>query len=262
VTAFPLAGLVTFASLVGILNVDTYARETADWRGQAIGQDWADLLIAVPWLMTAGLLASRGSRRGSLLLAAGLLYTFYEFVIYAFGLRFNALFLPYCAALGVSFFALAWLGFRIVRTDVRAWYQRPPPVRSAAATLFVIGISFTLLWLSEIVPALLNGTSPRSVAVAGTLTNPVHVIDLSIVLPAHLLAAASLLRRRPLGLVLAPILLGFDVLMALSLAGMMWVMRLRGLQANLAVALAMLVLAVVSGLCLARLLRALRSAHE
>jgi hypothetical protein len=88
------------------------------------------------------------------------------------------------------------------------------------------------------------------------------VIDLSIVLPAHLLAGISLLRRRQFGLVLAPILLGFDVLMALSIAAMMWVMKQRGLEANHAVAAAMLGIGLVSGLALVRLLRGLRSAHE
>ncbi|HEY0468245.1 MAG TPA: hypothetical protein VGC79_28805 [Polyangiaceae bacterium] len=257
---FPLAGLLAVVSSIGILSTSVYARETANWRGQAIAQDWVDLLLTVPWLTSAAVLASRGSRRGSLLLAAGLLYTFYEFVIYGFALHFNALFLPYCAILGVCFFALIGLGIRYVQEDVGRWYPPATPVRFAGVTLLAVGLLFAFAWLAEILPALVSGELPASVAEAGTVTNPVYLIDLSIVLPAHLLAGRSLLRRRTLGLVLAPILLGFDVLMALSLAAMMGIMAERGLPSSLAAAAGMLGLAVISGLSLWLLLRGVRSA--
>ena len=259
---FPLAVLLVFVSLVGILSTSVYAQETSNWQAQAVGQDWADLLLAVPWLTITGVLACRGSRRGSFLLASGLLYTFYEFVIYGFALHFNALFLPYCAVLGVCFFALAGIGLHFAQQDVGSWYSPVARVRLAGAMLLAIGTSFALAWLAEILPALVSGAPPASVVAAGTQTNPVYLIDLSIVLPAHLLAGVSILRRRTLGLVLAPILLGFDVLMALSIAGMMWVMKQRGLEASQAVAIAMLGIAVLSGLGMQRLLRGLYPAHE
>jgi hypothetical protein len=41
--------------------------------------------------------------------------------------------------------------------------------------------------------------TPESVAGAGLFTNPVHVIDRAIVLPAHVIAGVALLRRRPAG---------------------------------------------------------------
>ena len=260
--AFPLAGLVAFVSLVGILSPSVYRQETANWCGQAIGQDWVDLFIGVPWLTATGVLAGRGSRRGLFLLTAGLLYTFYEFVIYGFELHFNALFLPYCAVLGISCFALLGIGVRYARTDVGGWYSPATPVRLANAVLAAVAVLFALTWLAEVVPALLNGATPASVIAAGTPTNPVYVIDLSVVLPAHLLAGVSLVRRRTLGYVLAPVLLGFDLLMSLSIAGMMLVMRQRGLEANPVVAAAMIVVAIVSAVALARLLRGLHAGNS
>lgn len=261
-TAILLAFLVALVSLVGIFGNNVYALETANWKGQAVGQDWADLLIAVPWLATTGTLAWRGSWRGSLMLASGLLYTFYEFVIYGLELHFNSLFLPYCAVLGICFFALARIAVLHARADVRGWDSRAAPVRFAATMLFAVGVSFALIWLAEIVPALINGTTPPSVVEAGTPTNAVYVIDLSIVLPAHLIAGISLLKRRHLGFVLGPILLGFDVLMALSIAGMMWVMKQRGLETNQVVATAMLAVATACGLALVRQLRGLQADGE
>jgi hypothetical protein len=47
--SFVLAGLMALASLGGILWPDLlYARESADWRGQALGQDRFDLVVGVP----------------------------------------------------------------------------------------------------------------------------------------------------------------------------------------------------------------------
>jgi hypothetical protein len=54
VAALPLAALVAFVSLVGILSPSIYARETPNWAAQAVGQDWVDLLFAVPWLSITG----------------------------------------------------------------------------------------------------------------------------------------------------------------------------------------------------------------
>src|SRR5690242_8441145 len=78
---FPLAALVALASLGGILFPSTYARETADWTAQAVGQDWFDLVIAVPCLVITATLALRGAARALPVLAGGVLYTLYEFVI-------------------------------------------------------------------------------------------------------------------------------------------------------------------------------------
>src|SRR5262252_1287924 len=99
VAAYPLAALVVLASIGGLLVDDVYARESANWAAQGVGQDWVDLVVAVPWLVLSGIFAQRGSRAALLLLAGGLVYTLYEFVIYALALHFNALFLVYCAVL-------------------------------------------------------------------------------------------------------------------------------------------------------------------
>jgi hypothetical protein len=52
------------------------------------------------------------------------------------------------------------------------------------------------------VPALLAGQVPSDIAEAGLLTNPIHVLDLALVLPAAILTGVLLARRRPWGYVL------------------------------------------------------------
>jgi hypothetical protein len=255
--SLPLAALLGAISLAGLTFPSLYARESASWTAQALGQDWVDLLLAVPWLVIAGLGARRGSRRALLLLGGGLAYTVYELVIYAFAVRFNALFLVYCATLGLALFSLCALGAGLLREDPKSWYGPHVPARAAGGFLITVAVVFALLWLAEVVPALARGSVPPSVAEAGVATNPVHVLDLAFVLPAHVLIGVWLLRGRSLAYALAPILLGFDALMAASIAGMMVVMGLRGLAVSPAVAAALAAVAAASAILLARVLRRL-----
>jgi hypothetical protein len=254
----PLTLLLAAISLAGILSPSTYGRETASWAAQAVGQDWVDLLIAVPWLALSGAYARGGSRTGRFLLAGGYLYALYELAIYAFAIHFNALFLLYCAAFGLSILGLVATMHALGREDLPGWFSARMPRRGAGALLIAIGVGFGLLWLGDIVPALVRGTTPPTVIEARVPTNPVHVMDLSLILPAHVAAGVLLLRRRPLGYLLAPVLLAFGILMATSIGGMMVVMRLRGVPADLAVVAGMAVLAGLNGWVFTRLARALR----
>jgi hypothetical protein len=58
--------------------------------------------------------------------------------------------------------------------------------------------------------------------------------------------------------VVSPILLGFGVLMSMSIAGMMVVMRLRGEPASMAVAATLAGLSLATAVVLVRTLRAIR----
>ena len=59
-----------------------------------------------------------------------------------------------------------------------------------------------MLWLGQDIPAPLTGGLPSDVTEAGLLTNPIHVLDLALVLPAAVLTGVLLARRRPWGYVL------------------------------------------------------------
>ncbi len=256
--ALVLATALAAISLFGIFLPSTYARETPAWAAQAVGQDWFDLLVAVPWLALTSRRADRDAGTGRLLLAGGVLYAVYELVIYAFGVHFNALFLLYCGTLGLALLTLLLLGVSLLRFPAPAWPAAGPPVKTVAGLLFGTGALFAFLWLAEILPALVHGQAPASVSIAALPTNPVHVMDLAVILPAHVAAAAMLLQRRPAGEALATLLLAFGLLMSASIGGMLLVMRLRAVPASSGVILGMAALAVVDGMLLARVLRATR----
>jgi hypothetical protein len=248
-----IAALIALASLVGLLDARTYARETPGWAAQGIGQDWFDLLVLAPALIAAWVWMRRDRRHGGLILAGALACAVYTFAIYTFSVHFNALFLVYCAVFGLSFFALvAIVGERTAADGDRSVARE----RGAGAFLIGVGVVFGLLWLAEIVPALASGVPPASLVAAGLATNPVHVLDLSIVLPSFVAAGVALVRARPIGRVLAPILASFGVLMALSIAALMIALRVLGEPAQLGVAAAMIAMAIASAVVLVHLLRA------
>jgi hypothetical protein len=252
--ALVLATALAAISGCGIALPSTYARETAAWAAQAIGQDWFNLVVAVPWLAVVARRAELGSRRARLLLGSTLLYAGYQLVIYAFGVRFNSLFLLYCGALGVTMLALIAVAVASLRDPGTGW-TAGTPVKTIAAVLFGTGSLFAFIWLAEILPAIVHGQTPASIAAAGLPTNPVHVMDLAFILPAHVAAAGLILRKRVLAELLATVLLGFDLLMSASIGGMLIVMRLRAVQASSGVIIGMLVLAVTDAILLGPALR-------
>src|SRR6185295_1303389 len=85
--------------------------------------------------------------------------------------------------------------------------------------IYFIALSavFYFLWLSEIVPAVINNKVPSSLIEVGLFTNPVHVIDISIFLPGMFITGILVLREKPLGYLLAPALLSFFILMDITI---------------------------------------------
>jgi hypothetical protein len=233
VAAFALAAVFAATSLGGILLPSTYARETASWRAQGIGQDWFDLVLLIPVLVASGARARKGSRSARIVLGGALVYSVYSFVLYAFDVHFNTLFLVYCAGLGVSFFSLAGLLAGSLREDARTWFDDQAPARLAGVLLVVIACLFAALWFSEIVPALAQGTIPASLAEGAFFTNPVHVLDLSLLLPAMIASGVSLARRRAFGYAVGPLMLVFNVLMPVAIIAMFVAMRAEGVPTDL-----------------------------
>lgn len=79
-----------------------------------------------------------------------------------------------------------------------------PAVRLPAWFLITLAVVFALLWLSEIVPDLLAGRPSTSATTWVVPTNPVHVLDLALFLPAVCASGVLLLRRHRTGYITAP----------------------------------------------------------
>ena len=86
--------------------------------------------------------------------------------------------------------------------------------------------------LKEIVAAIYNGQTPPSVMETGQLTNPIHVLDLCFLLPALVIAAVLLLRRREKGFVLAPVLSVVLILISFEVITIVMVLVKKGLASD------------------------------
>jgi hypothetical protein len=243
-----VALLLAVISIGGVVIPSAYARESPNWATQAIAQDWFDLVFAAPALLLAALWTARGSRLGQLALGGLLLFAIYTLLIYAFAVHLNTLFLVYCAALGLGVYSLIALARALDPEEVAGWFDRRMPRRAAGGFLVGVGVVFGALWLSQLIPAALTGREPAELAETGLLTNPVHVIDLSFILPLHILAGVWLWRRRPLGYVLAPIVLVFAAFMAASIGFLMLVMEARGISSGATVVAGFMIALAVSTL--------------
>ena len=196
-----LVPFVALAAGTGLL-VPGFYRDAPTWVSQARGQDLVTLLVGVPLLVVGLIGARRGSVRCLLLWLGAVGYMAYAYATYAFATHFNPLFLVYVLNFGLAVYALV---FGLIRLDVgrlRSAFSPHAPTRLVAAALVGMGLLTALLWLGQDVPALLAGRVPGDVTEAGLLTNPIHVLDLGLVLPAAVLTGVLLARRRPWGFVL------------------------------------------------------------
>jgi hypothetical protein len=217
--------LVTTASVLGLVVPGVYEQETKNWATQARGQDIGNL-VAVVALLVSGFGYHKGSQRAGLVWLGALLYLVYAYVVYSMAVHFNALFLVYVATLGVASYAVM---FKLNGLRAETANHPEPAARTAAGlTSITIGVLFGLLWLSELIPATLSGEVPQSVTDAGLWVNPVHVIDLAVLLPALIIAGWRTVQGKAAGEFFVVPLLTFSVLMGTSIVAAMVLMTIEG----------------------------------
>lgn len=211
-----LAVQLVIISFSGILNKRIYILEMPQYALQGIAQDIFNLCVVVPLLIIARALLHRKNIFSVLLWSGTLLYVLYTFMIYSFTIHFNPLFLMYCMTLGMSAFLL-FFGLNDAVKAIGPRHDRKTGTKFMANFLFTVAGLFAVLWLKEIIPSLVSGTVPLSVKEAGLITNPVHILDLSFFLPGMVIIGIGLNRRNLIATVLAPVLVVFSIIMALSL---------------------------------------------
>jgi len=255
----PIALLLVVAA-GGELVFDVFRGDSPYLVAQAVGQDLVTLAVALPTLLAGAALAGRGSDRARLLWLGVLVYLVYTYAIYAFHVRFNSLFLVYVALLGLSLYALigglATTDFEGLKARYATRYAaREGPAKAASTFLLAVAALFYVVWLGEVVPALLSGGVPQSVADNGTPTGGVHVLDMAWILPALALSGIWLRQERAVGYALAGALLAFLPLLALAIVAMVVAMALYGQAASVAPATIFALLGAASLWVLVRYLK-------
>jgi hypothetical protein len=254
-----VSALMALASAAGVFTSSVYAKETASWAAQGAGQDLVNLLIACPALAVSGWYVGRRSARAFMVWLGVLIYVVYSYLMYAFFVHFGPIFPVYVAVLGLSSYAL---GGAVMHLRLDEFRQVWPPDfrrRSVSAFLVFIGVAFGSMWIAEIVRALVNGTTPEAVVESGLPVNPVHVLDLALLLPLALVTGVAHWKRRAFGLVFATPILVFFILMDCAIISMTYSMRAHGVSASLAIVPVMVVGLVISAALSVEMLRHARA---
>jgi hypothetical protein len=223
------ASLMALASMAGMYSPSVYADETASWAAQGVGQDVVNLFVVFPAVIVSAFLVARNSLRALLVWLGLLLYMIYSYLLYAFFVHFNRLFLVYVSVLGLAFWAFVGAACSVSFDRLSSVVDRDRRHAGQAVYLMASGVLFAALWLSDIVPAVAAGIAPRDVVEVGLPVNPVHVLDLAFVLPAMIVTSGLLWKRRSFGLFFAVPLMTFAAAMGSAIIGMSVVMWLRGL---------------------------------
>jgi hypothetical protein len=213
--------LVLTASASGIFLKSIYARETPSWPGHRQSCRCRGAVHCGQFFVNTG------SVKAFLVWSGVLFYLIYAYVIYAFDVHFNRLFLVYVAIVGSV--------IHLHLDQLQASFYATTKARPVSVFLLVLGVVFYLLWLSEEIPALLTGKIPPSVTAANLLTNPVHVLDVGLYLPALITTALLLWRRKLLGYLFAGPLLVFSILTGTAILVIFLVMSMKGIPTNVGV---------------------------
>jgi hypothetical protein len=251
----PIAVGGLISSAVGAFAPFVYIAETTSWAAQGRGQDVVNLAV-FPALVIVAIMALRGSLRAYLIWLGLVLYSAYSYLIYAGFLHFGAMFPVYVATFGASFYAAAWGFLTLDPARLRDLFTAAPR-RTSSVFLLTVAALFYILELSTDLAAIMAGTVPAGLRETGLLVDPVHVLDMALVLPAMIIAAVSLWRGGSLGYLLAPPLLAFLGTLTIAIGGMFVSMAASGIPIVWPMVGVFAVSATLSFVLLARLLMSL-----
>jgi hypothetical protein len=185
---------------------------------EGVGWDIFTLFLVVPALLIALPLLTRGSLRGRLFVLGLLAYLFYQYFMYAMTWAFGPLFLPFVVIYAASLAALVWVVSTIDLTTLPYRFAERFPYRGMAVFAAVMGVLLVLMWLGRIVPAL--GGEIQGVLL-GQSTLVVQAMDLGLIVPLVFVTAVTTWRRRPVGYLLAPVVVVKAVAMAGAICAML-----------------------------------------
>ena len=195
-----------------------YANNSARIVAEGVGWDYVTLFFVVPALFACLPGLHRGSLRARLVVLGLLAYLFYQYLEYAVFWSFGPLFPLFVLIYALSLAAIAGLVAAIPLKSLPASFGPGFPRRSTMILTLAISLLLVLMWGSRIAAAY-GGELATTLYGHGTMV--VQALDLGLIVPLALFTAAALYRRRPVGYLLAPVLLVKAATMALAICAML-----------------------------------------
>jgi hypothetical protein len=193
--------LMVVQTVLGLLFPERY--RDAEWiKATWFGNDWVTLVVAVPLLIVAVLMAQRGSVRGRLVWLGLVGYAVYNYAFYVFGAALNAFFLLYVVAFVLSAVTLILSLSRLNVAQVAASFRRTTPVRVIGGYLAFVGFGLASVWMTMWAAYAFAG---QPTPVEPEAFKLVAALDMSLMVPALTFGGVLLWRRRTWGYVIAAI---------------------------------------------------------
>jgi hypothetical protein len=189
--------LTVLATGVGLFVPEFY-RDHPTLLPQVYGQDLLTLGAGVPALAISLYYAHRGSLRGYVVWLGVTGYLLYTYASYAFMTAFNELYLVYTTLLWLTLFTFVGGMIHLDAASLKRAHSAVSVRPYVGFQLLVVAL-ITSLWLSEILPATLSGEIPASIADPGLPTSVIYAFDLGVIMPAFVLTAYLLWKRRAWG---------------------------------------------------------------
>lgn len=226
---------------VTLYGYGPYRHMPADIAVQGLAQDLVTLVLVVPLLLGAWIRARRFTPTTHLVLTGIVAYLFVQYTLYLAMATYNELFLVWVGLVMSTFQVLVRLLLAYPASRFAPAGHAVSGRRFVGGFLLVNGTLITLLWLSVLVPPLLDGTLyPAGLGHLTTMV--VQAFDLALFLPPSLLAGWWYWRGDTQGDLLAPVYAVFlSLQMTALLAKILW-MRAIGVSAGPALVLIPLLL--------------------
>ncbi|MFP4363206.1 MAG: hypothetical protein ACLFR1_05005 [Spirochaetia bacterium] len=213
--------------VIQIYGQGLYRHMSADVAVQGIGQDYVTLFIAIPLVLIFLLWSRSGSVRGMIALAGTLGYFLVTYLFYIIMAMYNFLFLLYAFLLGTVFFAFTLIMLDLGSKNMKQHFSEKAPAGFAGGLLIVNSLLIGLLWLSRIIPPLLDGSIyPASLQHYTTLI--VQGMDIGLLLPLAFVSGLLLMKKKQMGFLLGPVYLVFLSLLMTALTAKIIAMGLTG----------------------------------
>jgi hypothetical protein len=195
--------LMVGASSAGLVVDDLYP--DGPWAREALrGGDLTTLLLAAPILLLSLVFVRRGSRRAQVVWLGALAYSVYNYAYFAFGARFNDVFLLHVALLALSIWATAFAVAGIDVGMVVRSLNRTRSTRWVGAFLALVGAILGGLWIFLSIRFALTGELMADIPRRGI--HLVFAIDLALLVPALVVAGILCWRRSCVGVVFAGVM--------------------------------------------------------
>lgn len=201
---------------VAIHGRGIYRDMSAEVAPQGIAQDAVTLGIGVPLLLGALAAARRGGLRARLVLAGTLMYFVVTYGFYLAMAMYNALFPAYAALLGTSAFGFGLTMAALPAAEVAAAHAAGAPARAAGGFLVGFAAAIATLWLSIVIPPLIDGTIVPA-AVEHYTTLIVQGFDLALLLPLAIAVGVDWWRGGAFGKLAGPVYLVFLAILTTAL---------------------------------------------